>query len=191
MRGIKMRWICLAALAASALLAGCQQEEEPLTIQPDQIDRVILFDTKTRGMGGRNVFIRADRTAWLQEVRPSPAGFDEARYPFELTEAQYRRLVTALSDPELLALARRRHPAVPDGSLVTIGMVLDSGEHVSLVKSRRAEVEPFDKAYQVILDCQKDLSRLKPAHQGRLDWFWRPEGFGPPAPLPSDPPEDD
>ncbi len=186
-----MRWMCTATLFGSALLAGCQQRQEPLRIEPDQIDRVILFDTKTRGMGGRNVFIRSDRSAWLQEVRPSPAGFDEARYPFDLTEAQYQRLVTALSDPDLLALARRRHPAVPDGSLVTIGLVLDSGEHVSLVKSRRTRVAPFDKAYQAILDCQKDLSRLKPAHQGRLDWFWRPEGFGPPDPSAAGPPEDD
>ncbi|MFW5839879.1 MAG: hypothetical protein ACOCZE_04785 [Planctomycetota bacterium] len=174
-----MRYSTLVLLlAAIALQVGCQRQEKPLVIGPDAIEHVILYDTKIEGMGGRNVFIRADRSAWVQEVRPSRSGFQEARYPFELTEEQYRDLAEALADPSLAKMARRRHPAVPDGSLIVIGLSLDSGEHVSIVRSRKTEsLPPFDRLYGLIIQAQKDVNRLKAEHQGQLDWRWRPEGF--------------
>lgn len=164
--------------ALSALAAGCTQKEEPLRYRAQNVQHVLLYDVRTSGQGGYNVFVNRRGDAWVQVVRPASAYFDEQRYAFKIDQDRLEALLAAASDPELIDLAQRRTPAGPDGSTATIEIALDSGESISIKRRPDSgELRPFDATYLLLRQAGEESPRTDPIYEGRFRWGWRPEGF--------------
>lgn len=178
----------LLLIVATAALAGCQQnnDDEPFTFIDTEVQRVVLYDVRTSGMGGSNLYLTREGEAWVQIVQPAAEYFDEQRYRFRLGDDQLEQILQAVSADELAALAIRRRPAVPDGSNAVIGLTLSTGEEIMVRrKPSTAPLPAFDRPYLLLKDAALNAPKTEPLYEGRFQWRWRPEGFEPrtqPAP---------
>ncbi len=177
-------------LAALTLGPGCKQDEEPLSFKAENVDRILLYDVRTSGQGGYNVYVDKQGQAWVQVVEPAAAYFGEKQYSFRISDEQLAALMNAASDPELAKLAQRRSPARPDGSTSTIEIALDTGETITIRRNPEiGELQPFDATYEILRKAAEESPRTDPMYEGRFRWGWRPEGFEIPATQPALPRE--
>jgi hypothetical protein len=174
--------IPLLLIVAAATLAGCQQnnDDEPFTFADTEVQRVVLYDVRTSGMGGSNLYLTREGEAWVQMVQPAAEYFDEQRYRFQLGDDQLERILRAVSEDDLAALAVRRRPAVPDGSNAVIGVTLSTGEQIMVRRKATSPPLPaFDRPYLLLKDAALNAPKTEPLYEGRFQWRWRPEGFEP------------
>jgi hypothetical protein len=187
---VKKTILLALALVASTFAAGCTQDEEPLTYEAQNVDRILLYDVRTSGQGGYNVYVDKQGQAWVQVVEPAAAYFDEKQYSFRISDEELAALMNAASDPEFAKLAQRRSPARPDGSTSTIEITLDTGETVTIKRNPQiGELQPFDATYELLRKAAEESPRTDPMYEGRFRWGWRPEGFEIPATQPALPRE--
>lgn len=113
--------------------------------------------------GGRNIRVKSNRHVVVQIVE---RGLQERRYEFEISESDWRQLLTALIDNDFVTIQPADRPGIPDEARPTITLTNASNERHSVSKWAGVKDDRFATVYGAMLHLMTNTAQLKPIYRG-------------------------
>ena len=152
----------------SLLVSACSLFP-PVETYPLAGSRCIAHLSDIHGqMGGFDLQIFDDGSAWLREVRSNKTGI-ERRYRATLHKHQIERLKEVIVGSGFLEFRERQRYGIPDEARPRIQTVID-GKEFSCAKWDGDEDARFSQVYEHLLQLAARISNNKPVWVGKRDY---------------------
>jgi hypothetical protein len=121
--------------------------------------------------GGWRIFVFGSLDAIVQRISPATR---EQRYRLGLSEDEFRLLLEACIENDLLSVPPPQRPGHPDETMLQITLVNPAGESRTGEKWAGDKLEPFDLVFRRIFSLTDRTKDLLPFYTGPFDWSVSP-----------------